>query len=238
MWESWRRSTDFYDEGLLIWLEVDVLIRQQTRGAKSLDDFCRRFHGGASGPPAVVTYTYDDVLTALNQVAPYDWRSFFDTRLESLSPHAPLGGVHQGGWRVVYRDSVPALLKARETSRKFIDLTYSIGLRLKTEDSVIEDVVPGSPAAEAGVAPGMKLLAVNGRKWTKEIVREAVHATKTSKEPLELLADNGDFIRTFRLDYHGGERYPYVERDPAKPDVVSEILKPLTQPVKALTQKN
>ena len=236
MWESWRRGTDFYNEGLLIWLEADVLIRQQTKGAKSLDDFCKRFHGGEGGVPKVVTYTFDDVVSAMNQVAPYDWRGFFTTRLESLSPRAPLGGVTQGGWRVVYRDSVPGVMKAMESARKFMDLTYSIGVRLKTEDGMIEDVLPGSAAANAGLAPGMKLVAVNGRKWTKENLRDAVKATKTSKAPLDLLADNGDFFRTFGVDYHGGERYPYVERDPSKPDLVSEILKPLTVP--ALTQKN
>ena len=109
-------------------------------------------------------------------------------------------------------------------------------MRVKTDDNVIEDVLPDSPAAKAGLAPGMKLVAVNGRKWTKENLRDAVRATKTSKGPLDLLADNGDFFRTFGVDYHGGERYPYVERDPSKPDLVSEILKPLTVP--ALTQKN
>jgi predicted metalloprotease with PDZ domain len=236
MWESWRRGTDFYNEGLLIWLEADVQIRQQTKGAKSLDDFCKAFHGGPGGVPKMVAYTFDDVVNTMNQVAPYDWRGFFTTRLESLSPRAPIGGITNGGWRVVYRDSVPGVLKATENARKFVDLTYSIGMRLKTEDSVIEDVLPDSPAAKAGLAPGMKLVAVNGRKWTKDNLRDAVRATKTTKTPLQLLADNGDFFNTYGVDYHGGERYPYVERDPTKPDLVSEILKPLTVP--ALTQKN
>jgi predicted metalloprotease with PDZ domain len=236
MWGSWRRGTDFYNEGLLIWLEADVLIRQQTKGAKSLDDFCRAFHGGPGGVPKVSPYTFDDVVTAMNQVAPYDWRGFFTTRLESLSPRAPLGGVTQGGWRVVYRDSVPTTLKSLEEADKDIDLTYSIGIRVKREDGVIEDVLPGSAAGSAGMAPGMKLLAANGRKWSKFVLRDAVRATKATKDPLELLADNGEFIRTYRLDYHGGERYPYIERDSSKPDLVSEILKPNAQP--ALTGKN
>ena len=238
LWESWRRRTDFYNEGLLIWLEADVEIRQLTKGAKSLDDFCRRFHGGPGGVPKVVPYTLDDIVSTLNEVAPYDWRGFFTTRLESLSPRAPLGGITQGGWRVVYRDSVPALFKALESARKYVDLTYSIGIRLRKEDGVIEDVLPGSAAALSGMAPGMKLLAANGRKWSKEVLRDAVAATKTSKEPLDLLADNGEFYRTFRLDYHGGERYPYVERDTGKPDLLSEILKPHAKPVPALTDKN
>ena len=238
MWESWRRRTDFYNEGLLIWLEADVLIRQQTKGAKSLDDFCRRFHGGQGGAPRVVPYTLDDIVTTLDLIAPYDWKEFFTTRLESLSPRAPIGGITQGGWRLVYRDSVPALFKSLEEARKFIDLTYSIGIRVKKEDGMIEDVLLSSPAALSGLAPGMKLLAVNGRKWSKNILRAAVLATRSGRDPIELLADNGEFIRNFRLDYHGGERYPYVERDASKPDLVGAILKPLTAPLPEMTQKN
>ncbi|HEY2955758.1 MAG TPA: M61 family peptidase [Candidatus Eisenbacteria bacterium] len=238
MWESWRRGTDFYNEGLLIWLEADVLIRQQTRGAKSLDDFCRRFHGGASGAPKVVPYTFDDVVSTMNLIAPYDWRTFFTTRLESLSPHAPTGGITEGGWRMAWGDSVPGLLRSMESARKYVDLTYSIGMRVRKEDGVIEDVIPGSPCAAAGVAPGMKLVAANGRKWSKDVLRAAVRATKGSREPLELLTDNGEFFRTFRVDYHGGERYPRLERAPGKPDLVTAILKPLTSPDAPMTQKN
>ena len=120
------------------------------------------------------------------------------------------------------------MLGALETEGKYVDLLYSLGFRLGTEQGDLQDVNPGSPAARAGVAPGMKLVAVNGRKWTKDVLLDAVRATKGSKEPLELLLENGDFLKTFRLDYHGGPRFPHLERVAGKPDVVSQVLKSLS----------
>ncbi len=225
-WESWRRGTDFYDEGLLIWLEADALIRQKSQGRHSLDDFCHRFHGGVSGPPKVVPYTLDDVVKTLNEVEPYDWRTFLDTRIESLSPRAPMGGIEASGWRVVYVDSLPPFLNSLEEADKHVDMMFSLGIRVEKENGIIQDVVPGMPAEKAGVAPGMKLVAVNGRHWCKELLREVVRASKTSKEPIELLVDNGEFYRSLRVDYHGGERYPRLERVGGRPDLLSEILSP------------
>jgi predicted metalloprotease with PDZ domain len=223
---AWRRGVDFYPEGLLIWLEADTLIRQQSQGRRSLDDFCRRFFGGESGPPAVTTYTFDDIVAALNEIQPQDWHGFFHTRVNATNPRAPMGGIEGGGWRLIYNETIPDLLKAGESADKFTDVRYSIGLLLK-EDGVIKDVIPGLAAEKAGVGPGMKLLAVNGRRWSPTLLREAVKATKTGAAPLELLLENGEFIKTHQLDYQGGERYPHLERDPAKLDLLGPILKPL-----------
>jgi predicted metalloprotease with PDZ domain len=223
---AWRRSVDFYPEGWLIWLEADVLIRQQTQGRQSLDDFCRKFLGGQSGPPKVVPYNFEDVVTALNEVAPYDWRTFFKTRIDSVNPRAPLGGIEGGGWRLVYTDVLPDILKSMEAAEKFTDVSFSIGISVK-EDGTILDVIPGSAAEKAGVAPGMKLIAVNGRRWTPAILRSAVKATKTGNSSLELWVENSDFFKTCTLDYRDGERYPHLERNAAKPDLFGEILKPL-----------
>lgn len=223
---AWRRGVDFYPEGWLIWLEVDVIIRQQTEGRRSLDDFCRIFLGGQSGPPAVVPYTFEDVVSILNEIAPFDWRTFFQTRIDAVNPRAPLGGIEAGGWRLVYNDVVPDMLKSLESAEKFTDLSFSIGISVK-EDGTIVDVIPGLPADAAGVAPGGKLIAVNGRRWTPAILRAAIKATKTNHGALDLLVENGDFFKTCPLNYHEGERYPHLERDPAKPDVLEQILKPL-----------
>src|SRR5438270_4662243 len=155
-WDSWRRNVDYYDEGTLIWLDADVTIRQQTNGTKSLNDFCRLFHGGQSGPPKVVTYTFDDVVNGLNQVAPYDWRKFLNDRLSSLSPHAPLGGIENGGWHLAFLDHPTPLAKIREDVNKYLDLRFSIGLVMNEETGDIIDAIPGNPAATAGLAPGMK----------------------------------------------------------------------------------
>jgi predicted metalloprotease with PDZ domain len=191
-----------------------------------LDEFCKRFHGGTSGPPRIEPYTLDDVLSTLNQVAPYDWRAFFAARVDSLSPRAPMGGIEQGGWKLVYADSMPPFIKSTDEAGKTIDLRFSIGVIVHREDGLIEDVIPGSAAAKAGVAPGMKLVGVNGRHWSKEVLVDAVAATKSGGS-LELLTDNGEFYRASRLDYRGGARYPWLQREASKPDLLGDILKPL-----------
>lgn len=224
---AWRRGTDFYPEGDLIWLEADTIIRQQTKGKRSLDDFCKIFYGGESGPPKVVPYTYDDVVKALNEIAPYDWRGFFQQRIYEINPHAPLGGLENGGWRLAYTNELPALLKTREGQRKYTDLSFSLGLNLSPE-GVINDVLPGTTADQAGIGPAMKLVAVNGRRWTPENLRAAVKSAATNGAPIELLIENSDYFKNYRLDYHGGEKYPCLERVPAKPDLLAEIIKPLT----------
>ena len=222
-----RRSVDFYPEGDLIWLEVDVLIRQETQGRRSLDDFCKKFHGGESGPPKVVGYSYEDVVSTLNEIARHDWREFFQTRVYAPNPRAPLGGIEGSGWKLVYNDTLPELLKIGETAKKFTDLSFSLGLKIK-EDGAILDVIPGSPAEKAGVGVAMKLVAVNSRRWKPELLRAAVTSAKTEAAPIELLLENQDYFKTCNIDYHGGERYPHLERDAAKPDLLSEILKSLT----------
>jgi len=222
--ESWRRSVDFYPEGELIWLEVDVTIRERTQGKRSLDDFCQQFFGGENTPPRVVPYTLDDVITALNGIAPFDWRAFFQQRVYSVNPRAPLGGIERGGWRLVYRATPSDMLKNAETTKKGTDLSFSIGLSLK-EDGAIQDVIPGLPADRTGIGPGMKLLAVNTRRWKPELLRTAVKEAKDGS-PIELLVENGDAFKTYRVEYRDGERYPYLERDPAKPDLLTQIITP------------
>ena len=221
-----RRSVDFYAEGDLIWLEADVLIRRETAGTKSLEDFCRAFHGGENCPPKVVPYTLEEVVAKLNEVAPYKWQEFFQTRVYHLNPSAPLGGIEKGGWKLSYTNSVPEYLKLRESASKNTDLQFSLGLTVK-EDGSILDVIPESPADKAGLGSAMKVVAVNGRRWTPEVLRGAVKATAAG-EPMELLIENADFFKTCRLDYHGGEKYPVLVRDDSKPDILGEILKPLT----------
>jgi predicted metalloprotease with PDZ domain len=224
---AWRRGVDFYQEGALIWLEADVLIRQQSQGRRSLNDFCRKFCGGPSGPARVVPYTLDEVLATLNEVTPHDWRQFFQARVYVTTPHAPLGGIENAGWRLAYTNTVPAMLKSLESAQKFTDLRYSLGLTLK-ESGAVQDVIPGSPAEKAGIGVAMNLVAVNGRRWTAELLRTAIQAARTNAPPIELLVENEDYFKPCKVDYHDGEKYPQLARDPAKPDLLTEILKPLT----------
>ena len=224
-WESWRRPLDYYEEDELNWLWVDTIIRQQTHGQKSMEDFCRLFHGAPSGPPQVKTYTFEDVVSTLNQVVAYDWRGFWVERLGNHGPGAPLGGIEGSGWKLLYDDAQSELVRVREEDRGMVNAAYSIGLWLKPDGTIV-DTVEGMLAAQAGIGPGMKVIAVNGRKFSPNILRDALHEGKKSSDALELLVENTEYYRTFKLDYHGGEKYPHLVRDQTKPDVLSDIIKP------------
>jgi predicted metalloprotease with PDZ domain len=225
---DYRRGVDYYPEGSLIWLEADVLIRKMSGGAKSLNDFCLAFHGGPGGAPALKTYTFDDVVAGLNAVQPYDWARFFHERLQSTSPHAPLGGIENGGWKLVYNATRSEGWKDYEESAKVVDLSYSIGLKVKDDDGTVADVLYAGAAKAAGIPPSVKLIAVNGRQYTSTVLREGVQATASGK-PIELLIKNGEYFSTHRIQYSGGERYPHLVRDESKPDVVSQIASPMVR---------
>ncbi|MFZ0820185.1 MAG: hypothetical protein WAM91_08955 [Candidatus Acidiferrales bacterium] len=228
-WFAWRRSVDFYDESWLIWLEADTIIRKQTGGKKSLDDFCRAFHGAPSTGPKMVPYTFDDVVATMNQVVAYDWRKFFRDRLDYVGPRAPLGGIDNGGWRLIYNDKPNIYMQAFEHTDGRLDWTYSLGLMLNTAGQVV-DVLPETPAARAGLAPGMRILTVNGKGWSPDVLHDAVRAAKTGMGTIDLQADNEGYTRAnnYSLNYHGGELYPHLVRDDSKPDLLGQILKPLT----------
>ena len=224
-WANWRRSADYYPEGYLIWLEVDALIRHQTNGQKSLNDFCRIFFGGQSGAPAVVSYKFEDVVAALNQVIPSNWADLLRERLNSKSPHAPLGGIEDGGWKLVYTAEKNSTMEAAEKAGDALDLSFSLGMIISKEGDV-RDVIPGSPAYAAGLGPGMKLAAVNNRKWSKDVMRAALRTSVHNQQPLTLLAENGDYYNAYQVNYHGGEQYPHLQRAEGQPDVLGEIIKP------------
>jgi predicted metalloprotease with PDZ domain len=225
-WTNWRRTADYYPEGYLIWLEVDTLLRQKSNGQKSLNDFCRAFYGGESGPPKVVTYNFDDVVAALNKVVPNDWARLLRERLDSKSPQAPLGGITGSGWKLVYTAQKNTTMAASEKSGDEIDLSFSLGL-IATKEGEVRDVIPGTPAYTAGMAPGMKIIAVNGRKWSKDIVRAALQASVASQKPIALLAENGEYYNSYAVDYHQGERYPHLVRVEGQANLLDDFIKPL-----------
>jgi len=225
---AYRRGVDYYDEGTLIWLEADVLIRKLSKGKKSINDFCRLFYGGQGGRPELKTYTFEDVVEALNAVQPYDWSAFLRERLESTAAHAPLGGIENSGWKLTYSPARSSMWRNREEESKSANLMYSIGLKV-SEDGAIGDVAMGLPAQKAGVSPATKLIAVNGRQFSTVVLREAIQAAVNKTAPIELLIKNGEYYQTFKIDYHGGELYPRLTRDESKPDVLSQIIEPLAK---------
>jgi predicted metalloprotease with PDZ domain len=223
-WQSWRRDVDFYDEGELDWLWTDSIIREQSKGKKSIDDFCHLFHGSPSTPPMVKTYAFDDVINALNQIVPYDWRGFWTERLTTHNPRAPLGGIEGSGWKLTYDENRSELMRAWEENRHAMQASFSVGMLIK-EDGEIVDTVGGLPAARAGIGPGMKIVAVNGRRFTPQLLRDALAESHHGPQPVRLLVENTDYFREFSLDYHDGERYPHLVRDESKPDQLTEIVR-------------
>jgi len=225
-WDNWRRSTDYYEEGELIWLDVDTTIRKLSKGKKSLNDFCGTFLGlGGNTPPRVVTYTFADVVAGLEAIQPYDWKAFLTERLTSKSPHAPLGGIANGGYRLEYTGSQNDYTRATETHDHGVNAWYSLGFH--TSDQTVQDVLFDSPAFRAGLGPGMKLVAINGRHANDELLRSAIRDAKANSAPIELIAENAGFFRVMKLDYHGGEKYPHLVRDSANRDYLDDILKPM-----------
>jgi predicted metalloprotease with PDZ domain len=221
-WTDYRRGTDFYDEGWLIWLDVDTAIRELTHGQKSIDDFCHLFHGGESSAPTVKPYTLDDVVAALNQVAPHDWKAFLGSRISQVTPRAPLDGITRSGWRLVYTDAKNEYIKTGDSER--VEATYSIGLRVRARDGVVNDVTIDSPTGRAGIGPGMQILAVNGLRYSADVLRSAIKESKTASGPMTIEFQNDDVVKTVSLDYHGGMREPHLERDAAKPDMLAQVL--------------
>ncbi len=228
-----RTSSDVYNESALIWLEIDVLLRKQSQGRRSLDDFCRGFFGGPGGRSHVRPYTFDDVVAALQDVVAHDWRTFLTTRLTSTEAGAPLGGIAGGGWRLVYTDK-PNEFHPYARVRPTPDFRYSLGLRVSASGNIL-DVVPGMAADKAGLTTDMKLIGVNGRRWSLAELRAAVQASKTVPAPLELLVEQGEQIRTYRLGYHEGEKHPHLERAPDGPDLLEQLMKPRTTPAARAT---
>jgi predicted metalloprotease with PDZ domain len=230
-WMSYRRGTDFYIESVLVWLEADVNIRRLTQGQRSLDTFCRDFLGGPDGKPVIKTYTFEDLVSALNKVAPYDWHKFFRERLEPTDPPPAFRGLSEGGWRLLYNDEPNEMLAAEQESGT-ADFTSSLGLIIKN-DGYIQDAVPGMPAYESGLGPYMKVVGVNGRQFSLEELIRAIQNSKSNPAPISVLVSNSGVLESHDLIYHGGAAYPHLQRVQSVKDYLDDILKPLRGPSSA-----
>jgi predicted metalloprotease with PDZ domain len=223
-WLNWRRGVDYYDEGDLLWLEVATIVHRETHGQKSIDDFCHVFFGGANNGPELKTYTFEELVRTLNGIAAYDWAKFFNERLRSTSPEAPVGGIENGGWKVAFNGEVPKL-PARRGQPVDRGEQYSLGLVLG-EDGSVNDSIVGFPAFQAGISAGMKIAGVNGRLYTHDLLKDAIDAAKDSSHPISLLVVHDDYYKTCPIDYHGGQRFPHLLREEGKEDYLDELIKP------------
>ena len=223
-WINWVRDTDFYPEGQLLWLDVDTKIRELSGGKHSLDDFAHAFYGMDNGSYITKTYNFDDVVSTLNQVQPFDWSKFLRDRLDYTGAQLPEQGIERGGWKLIFNDTQNAEEKASEGIRHGANLAYSMGI-VVNQSGRIGDVQWNGPAFQAGLVPGLTIVAVNGRDFSTEALKDAVTAAKSSQAPIELLVKNVDVYSTVKVDYHGGLRYPHLVRADGK-DLIGAIVTP------------
>lgn len=205
-WSSYQRSEDYYSEGMLIWLDVDSIIRERTNGRRSIDDFARAFFGVNPNDESVLPYTFEDIVRTLNGVTPYDWNSYLRQRVEQTGA-TPLDWIRRAGYELQYSETPPPYFTSREKDRETTDLTYSIGATL-TKDGTINSIIWDSPLFKQGVTTGTQIIAVNGRGFATDDLKGAIRASKGTQEPIRLMVKKGSLYRTIDLDYHGGLRYP------------------------------
>jgi predicted metalloprotease with PDZ domain len=237
-WSNWRRGQDYYQEGELLWLDADTLIRKLTDNKKSLTDFHHIFLGkGGNTGPSIVPYNREEVIADLNQVVKYDWATFLHERVDNLNPRADLAGIERGGYKLVYTDKPNASEKtmaanASGARRGGLNVWYSIGLRVSAE-GVISDVRWAGPADKAKLAPGQKIIAVNGHIFSADALKAAIKDAKGKTEPIHFILQSDTFVTMADVDYHDGERYPSLVRVEGTPAYLDDITKPLTTPQSA-----
>ena len=240
-WVSYQRPEDYYEEGMLIWLDADTKIRELTSDQKSLDDFCKKFFGVYNGSFITYQYTLDDVIKTLNEVAPYDWRGFLQTRVYDLHPEVPMNGFTQGGYRLVYTDK-PIEWEEKELSKAGrADFSTSVGFSFGSrrghsegEAKVISNVVWDSPAFKAGITPDMEIVSVNATAYTAKVLTDAILQAEKDKQPLQLQFRKDNRYLTIALPYYDGLRYPSLERVEGTPDRLDDILAPSKSPLPAM----
>jgi predicted metalloprotease with PDZ domain len=227
-WTDWLRGADYYDEMDLVWLDVDTKIRELSNGARSLDDFAKVFYGVDNGRVQVLTYTFDDIVATLNRVQPFDWRALLRARLDGYGPGAPLDGLARSGWKLVFDDQESDYAKSAAGNRRIVGFGYSLGFDVTTDGgrnggARITNLRWNGPGFAAGLTGRMTIVAVNGRGYTAELLKEAVSGNRDGSQPIELIVRSGDYFRTVKIDYRDGLRYPHLARIDGTPDRLSAI---------------
>jgi predicted metalloprotease with PDZ domain len=229
-WNDLRRQQDFYEEGMLLWLEADALIREASQGKRSLDDFCKQFMGKRAGDAKVVPYDRPDVVRVLKGLADHDWETFLDRRVVATQEALPLEVVGRAGYRLRYVDKPSAYLQWQEEGGRrpgFVSARESLGLTF-AEDGRVLTVNPGLPGDKAGLTVGTQVAGVNGRKFSRQRLLDALADSPTLRK-VELLLLEGDKFRTVTLDYADGIKYLELARNPDRPDYLADVLRPAAQ---------
>ncbi len=227
-WTDWLRGADYYDEMDLVWLDVDTKIRELSNGKRSLDDFAKGFFGVENGRVKVLTYTFEDIAAALTKVQPFDWKTLLRARLDGYGPGAPLDGLERAGWKLVFDDQESDYAKSAASNGRVTGFAYSLGFDVSTDGgrngrNRITNLRWNGPGFAAGLTGRMTLVAVNGRSYTPELLKEGIVANREGKQPIELIVKSGDYYRTVKIDYRDGLHYPHLARIEGTPDRLGAI---------------
>ena len=230
-WANWRRSADYYPEGDLLWLDVDSTIRKLTDNGKNIRDFMAVYlNKGGGTTPTVVPYDFNEIVSDLNQVVKNDWAGFLNDRINTVQPRVNTEGIEQGGYKLVYTEKPSEYQRARMASRSnAVDVWFSLGLALDNDGTTITDVRVGSAADKAKLIPGEKIMAVNGRVYSRDALHAAIRQAKTSSVPLHFILQSDTLVIETDVDYHDGERYPTLVRVEGTPAYLDDIAKPLAK---------
>ncbi len=230
-WANWRRSTDYYPEGNLLWLDVDTTIRRLTSNSKNIRDFLAVYlNKGGGTTPTVVPYDFNEIVNDLNQVVKNNWAGFLNDRVNNINPHVDVEGIEQSGYKLVYTDKPSDYQKARLAQRAGPDVWFSLGISLDNDGVIISDVRVAGPADKAKLIPGQKILAVNGRIFSREGLHAAIRKAKTSSAPIHFILQNDTVVTEADVDYHDGERYPTLVRVEGTPAYLDDIAQPMAKP--------
>ena len=237
-WVSYQRPEDYYEEGMLIWLDADTKIRELTGGTRSLDDFCKRFFGVYNGSYITAPYTLDDVVHDLNAVAPYDWNGFLQQRVYDLHAEVPTDGFIRGGYKLAYTDTPSSWYDKELESDNIADFSTSLGIMVRSgkdgPENVVANVWWGSPAYKAGITPDSQILAINGKGYTSKLLIQTIVEAESTRKPFELQLRTGTDYKTVSVPYFDGLRYPSLQRVDGSPDRFGEILAPSKSPLPAM----
>ncbi len=210
-WVSYQRSEDYYNEGMLVWLEVDATLRARTRGEKGMDDFAKSFFAGPDGKWEARGFTLEEIASKLNALSPYDWAGFLKARLSEKQPNAPLSGLTLGGYRLVYTSEPTPFFRDTEKRGGELNLSFSLGMSVG-KGGHVSSILWDGPAFNAGLTTAAEIIAVNGRAYSEDALREAVTAAEGGKEPIRLIVRTGQRVREVPIQWNGGLRYPRLER--------------------------
>lgn len=229
-WGNWRRGTDYYPEGNLLWLDVDTTIRKLTSNSKNIRDFMAVYlNKGGDGTPTVVPYDFNEIVSDLNAVVKYDWATFLNERVNNVNPHVDTEGIEQGGYKLVYTEKPSDYQKSRLALRAGPDVWFSLGVSFDNDGVTISDVRVGGPADKAKLFPGQKIMAVNGKIFSREGLHAAIRQSKTSTAPIHFILQNDTTVTEADVDYHDGERYPTLVRVEGTPAYLDDIVQPVAK---------